>query len=172
MNADALYNLTHGIYILGAKDNQRLVGSVVDAVMQVANKPIVLALSCHNNSFTKETIEKSGEFSLSVIAKDINPFVIANFGFQSSRDVDKWEKVEYIIEDGLPYIKDCLAVAACKVIHTQVFESNTLFLAEVMNCANIKSGEPLTYLDYRNYFKNDVIKFLPTILKAKENKNV
>ncbi len=33
MNADALYKLTHGVYVLGADDNGRPVGSVVDAVM-------------------------------------------------------------------------------------------------------------------------------------------
>ena len=45
MELDALYKLTHGLYILGAADNGRPVGSVVDAVMQVANKPVVIALS-------------------------------------------------------------------------------------------------------------------------------
>ena len=53
MQTDALYNLTHGIYILGSNDDKRPVGSVVDAVMQVADKPLVIALSCRNNSFTK-----------------------------------------------------------------------------------------------------------------------
>ena len=43
MNMDALYKLTHGIYILGSRDGDRPVGSVVDAVMQVANKPWILA---------------------------------------------------------------------------------------------------------------------------------
>ena len=50
MNMDALYKLTHGLYILGSRDGDRMVGSVVDAVMQVANKPWILALSCTNSS--------------------------------------------------------------------------------------------------------------------------
>lgn len=45
MNMDALYKLTHGVYVLGSRDGDRPVGSVVDAVMQVANKPWILALS-------------------------------------------------------------------------------------------------------------------------------
>ena len=40
MNIDALYNLTHGVYVLGADDGGRPVGSAVDAVMQVASKPV------------------------------------------------------------------------------------------------------------------------------------
>lgn len=60
MELDALYKLTHGLYILGAEDSGRPVGSVVDAVMQVANKPVVIALSCNNQSYTKECIERTG----------------------------------------------------------------------------------------------------------------
>ena len=38
MNADALYKLTHGVYVLGADDHGRPVGSVVDAVMQAGQQ--------------------------------------------------------------------------------------------------------------------------------------
>lgn len=70
MDENALFKLTHGLYVLGAADaGGRLVGSVVDAVMQVANRPFVLALSCTNNSYTKHCIEASNEFSLSVLGK-------------------------------------------------------------------------------------------------------
>ena len=171
MQADALYNLTHGIYILGADDNNRPVGSIVDAVMQVADKPLILALSCRNNSYTKSCIEKSGCFSLSVLGQNVNPFIVANFGFQSSADVDKWKEVDCLTENNLPYLKDCLAVVFCKVIDTKIFDSNTLFTAEVTECRNISSGKPITYFDYRTSFKNEVLKFLPTILNKKEKNN-
>ena len=66
MDENALYQITMGLFVLGAKDNNRFVGSIVDAVMQVANKPLILALSCTNNSFTKSCIDNNGKFSLSV----------------------------------------------------------------------------------------------------------
>ena len=75
MNIDALYNLTHGVYVLGADDGGRPVGSAVDAVMQVASKPVVLALSCHNGSYTKSCIEKSGRFGLSVLGRILSKTV-------------------------------------------------------------------------------------------------
>ncbi len=171
MNIDALYNLTHGIYVLGADDDGRSVGSVVDAVMQVANKPVVLALSCHNGSHTKSCIEKSGRFSLSVLSRTIDPFVIANFGFRSSLAVDKWAEVPHFKKNGLPYLQNSMAIITCRVLEKQVFESNTLFTAEVTDCQNTGEGEPLTYYDYRTSFKNEVLKFLPNILNKKEKKN-
>ena len=170
MQTDALYSLTHGIYVLGADDNNRPVGSVVDAVMQVADKPLTVALSCRNTSYTKNCIEKNGAFSLSVLGQKVNPFVVANFGFQSSANANKWDEVEYLSENNLPYLKDCLAVVFCKVTSSQVFESNTLFVAEVVECRKINDGEPITYFDYRTSFKNDVLKFLPNILNKKGEK--
>lgn len=62
MDLDALYKLTHGLYVLGARDENRFAGSIVDAVMQVANKPVAIALSCSNGSYTKQCIEKTAYF--------------------------------------------------------------------------------------------------------------
>ena len=90
MNMNALYKLTLGLYILGCRDGKRPVGSVVDAVMQVAHKPWMIALSCTNGSYTKQCIDATREFSLSVLSKKVEPWIIANFGFQSSKKVDKW----------------------------------------------------------------------------------
>ena len=187
MNIDALYNLTHGVYVLGADDGGRPVGSAVDAVMQVASKPVVLALPCHNGSYTdhrdlhrvdrrqrqmcirdRSCIEKSGRFGLSVLGRGVDPFVIANFGFRTSRTADKWAEVPHFVEDGLPYLQNCIAVMTCRVLEKQVFESNTLFTAEVTDCRNVGKDEPLTYYDYRASFKNEVLKFLPNILNKKE----
>lgn len=157
MDLEALYKLTHGLYVLGAKDGDRSVGSIVDAVMQVANKPVAIALSCANTSYTKSCIDKTGKFSLSVLCKGIDPFIVANFGFQSSRDVNKWENVACFEQDGLPYLQDNLATFACKVVHSYTLESNTVFVAEVISAQTTKDAEPLTYLDYRSYFKTDVM---------------
>lgn len=75
------------------------------------------------------------------------------------------------MENALPYLQNCIAVMSCRVLDKQVFESNTLFTAEVIDCRDIAEGQPLTYSDYRTSFKNEVLKFLPNILKAKEKKN-
>ncbi len=165
VDLDALYQLTHGLYVLGARDGDRFVGSTVDAVMQVANKPLVIALSCNNGSYTKDCIEKSGEFSLSVLGKNVDPFAVANFGFQTSRKVDKWEKVDYYVNNNLPFLRDNIAELHCKVLQKVVFESNTLFIAEVQNCSRTSDGEPLTYFDYRSFFKKDVMESFEKFIK-------
>lgn len=160
MDLDALYKLTHGLYILGSRDGSRFVGSVVDAVMQVANQPLIIALSCGKNSYTKECIERENEFSISVLGREVNPKIIADFGFQSSRHVNKWDNVEYLVKDNLPYLSDNLAAIKAKVLQKIVYDSNTLFIAEVVDCESNQNGEILTYADYRNFFKNKVLETL------------
>ena len=171
VDLEALYKLTHGLYVLGARDENRFAGSIVDAVMQVANKPVAIALSCSNGSYTKSCIDKTGEFSLSVLCRNVAPFVVANFGFQTSRLVDKWKNVEHTIKDGLPYLNDNLASFRCKVLHPYPLESNTLYVAEVTEAAtSCRNEEPLTYLDYRSYFKNDVMESFKNYLNPEPKK--
>ena len=158
MNLEALFELTNGLYVLGANENGRYVGSLVDAVTQVAHDPVVLVVSCGNHSYTKSCIEKSGLFSLSVLCKGVDPFVIGNFGFQSSRDVNKWDDVDFYVTDGLPYLADNIASIRCKVLNKVEFVSNTMFIAEVLDADSKKDADPLTYRDYRGYFKAEVLK--------------
>ena len=154
----ALYQVSLGLYVLGSKDGDRPVGSIVDAVMVVANNPCALAISCNNMSYTKNCIEKSGLLSLSVLPKDIEPFVVANFGFQSSKTVDKWSNVEHSERGGLPVLKNATAHITAKIIHQYPLNSNTVFIAEILEAVNLRNCTNLLYEDYRNYFKDDVIK--------------
>ena len=165
---NALYKVSLGLYVLGANDGDRHVGSIVDAVMIAANKPCALAISCNNQSYTKKCIEETKELSLSVLAKDVAPFVVANFGFQSSKNINKWENVEFEDVENLPVLKDCLTQITAKVVHQYPLDSNTVFIAEISSAKIIKDGENLLYEDYRSYFKDEVIKSFQQNQKEKK----
>lgn len=172
MNMDALFNLTNGLYILGANDKGRYVGSLVDAITQVAHDPAIIVVSCNNQSYTKEIIEQTGVFSLSVLCKNVEPFVLANFGFQSSRNVNKWNNVDFCVEGGLPYLKYNNASMSCKVLNKINFSSNVMFIAEVLSADTSRNEDPLTYRDYRGYFKTEVIKSFEEYKKLSKNTGV
>ncbi len=158
MDENALFRLTNGLYVLGANDNGHLVGSLIDAVTQVAHGPNIIIISCGNQSYTKEVIEKTNIFSLSILGKSVDPFVLANFGFQSSRNVNKWDVISPLMKDDLPYYPKSTAIIKAKVISKQQFSSNTMFVAEVLDAECLLCDEALTYADYRNGFKNEVLK--------------
>ncbi len=156
MQENALFTISNGLYVLSAKDNDRYVGSIVDAITQVAVSPYLLVISCMNTSYTKSCIETTGEVGISVLPQTINPFIVGNFGYQCSRDVNKWDNVPFIEVDGLPYVTGSLAKIRAKVIEKHVYASNTVFIAEVVDAFDTCDGEPLTYKQYRDGFKTAV----------------
>ena len=108
-------------------------------------------------------------FSLSVLPKDISPFVIANFGFFSSNVRNKWDFVEHQKFHELPVINDTLAFIYAKVIHKYELCSNTVFVAEIIDAQINRSGDNLLYQDYRGKLKNDVVNIYQQILKEEKN---
>ncbi len=158
MQPDALFMISNGLYVLSARrEDGYFAGSLVDAVCQVATEPDFVMISCMNNSYTKEIIEQTGEFSLSVLPKEINPLIVGIFGFQSSRTVDKWSAVDGVEVDGMMYVREALAKIRCQVTESLEYPSNTVFFAKVIDAYDCRQGEPLTYKMYRDGFKNQAI---------------
>ena len=164
---DVLYKVSLGLYVLGAKDNNRPVGSIIDAVMIAANKPCALAVSCNNASFTKQCIEKTNRFTLSVLPKDVDPAIIANFGFRSGKNFDKWKHVNCSELDGMPILDDAIAFVSAKVVHQYQMDSNTIFIAEIVSTKQNRDTPPLLYQDYRGELKDKVLSAFKNLDKEK-----
>lgn len=155
---EILYKIPLGLYVLSANDGKKDVGAIIDAVMMIASQPCALAISCGNQGYTKQAIDKSLSFNLSVLAKDVSPNVIANFGFFSSFERDKWNYVKNNNYYGLPVLDDALVFIHAKVIHKYELCSNTVFIAEIIDAKINKQGEAILYQDYRGELKNEVVK--------------
>jgi flavin reductase (DIM6/NTAB) family NADH-FMN oxidoreductase RutF/rubredoxin len=156
MDSQALTKISSGLYVTGVKNGGSFGGSLVDALIQAtnANPPHIIFCSMNGNN-TTELIKKSGEFTVSVLGDDVNPFVLANFGFQSSRNVDKWANVEHELRDGLPVLKNAAAAFLCKVEDIRIMSTHNIFTCTVEN-AWLGSGEPLLYGDYHKNLKTAV----------------
>ncbi len=157
MDASALLKLTHGLYILGAKDNGRYVGCIVDAVMQASLKPLAVAVSCMKTGYTQKCIQQTNEFSLSVLGAHVDPFIIGNFGYQSSRVTDKWSEESLLIKNDLPFYQDAISFLTCHVVAKYEFESHIIFMAVVTDAWQQGETCCLTYNDYQNGFKTKVM---------------
>lgn len=157
MDQLAFTKLTYGLYVAGVKDAAgRFCGSLVDAVAQVSmgSQPYV-ALGSMNRNYTTEVLLQNGLFTLSVLPEDVDPFVLANFGFQSGRTIDKWSNVPYEIYHDLPVLKHSVARLLCRVDGVRMFETHHLFIAEIIE-ADHTGGEPLIYADYFTKLKGPV----------------
>jgi flavin reductase (DIM6/NTAB) family NADH-FMN oxidoreductase RutF len=150
----ALFRVTHGLYIVTAKSGDRINGQCLDALMQVTNAPPRIAIGIGVQSLTHEMIADSGRFAVSVLDRlNANASdVIRRFGFQSGREVAKFVDLEYeVTEHGIPYLPGAVAVYECTVCRetTVDLKTHSLFVASVDRAGTRDGGEPLTYNEYR-----------------------
>jgi len=156
MDVKALFRFSYGLYVVGVKTPGGFGGCVVDAVAQVASgTPPNIILSSMKANYTNERIKAEKEFTLSVLSENSEPFVVANFGFQSARTEDKWPNVPHNFKDGLPVLKEAAAWARCRVTEVTELSTHTLFLCEVTDAWDgAAEAQPLIYGNYQKTMKN------------------
>ena len=155
MDNKALYNLSYGVFMLSTRDKDKVNGCITNTCIQIANSPTRVAISVLNTNYTCDLLKKSGIFALSMLDQTVTFETIKHFGFQSGRDVDKFEGLSLPTDmNEIPYMgwQTC-AVLSCKVLDSMDLGSHTLFIAEVLDAKVLNGNAPLTYADYQNNVK-------------------
>lgn len=154
MDTKALYKISYGLYVVGTKMDGKYAGCIVDAFIQSTSAPVPTVILCSiQANQTNTAIKQTGEFTVSVLGTDVDPFIIGNFGFQSGRDADKWANVPHQLKDGLPVLDKAIAYLRCKVTDAKELSTHTAFFCEVTD-AWLGEGEPLIYGDYQKDMKS------------------
>ena len=152
----ALFNLSYGLFILTAKDDEKDNGCIVNTAFQVANEPTKIAISCQIGNLTREIIEKTGTFNLSVLTDDLPFETVQHFGMQSGRDVEKFEDFKGVkrSHNGLYYItENTNAFFSCKVLEKLNLGSHQMFIGEVTESKVLGKGTSCTYAHYHKAIK-------------------
>lgn len=152
MNPKALFNITYGLYVLTARDGDKDNGCIVNSVMQVAEKPVRLALSVSKQNLTCDMIRKTGLFNVSALTTEAEFDLFRRFGFQSGRDADKFQGLTGVkrSENGLTYLTECTnAFLSAKVVDTQDLGTHYLFIAEVTDGEVLGDGWACSYAYYQ-----------------------
>lgn len=155
MDSKALFNISYGIFLLGAKNGEKINACITNTCMQVASDPVRIAISVINNNYTCKMIKETDFFSLSILDKTCTFDFIKNFGYQSGREINKFESIDYKTdENGCPYVeKYACSLLSCKVISKEDLGTHTLFVAEIQDAKIISKNEPLTYAYYQSNVK-------------------
>ena len=156
MDNKALFSLQYGVFILGTQSNGKINACVTNTCMQVAADPVRIAISVINSNLTCQMIKDSGVFTLSILDKKTSFETIKRFGYQSGKNVDKFQDFTgySMDQNGCPYLSSQIcALISAKVVAAQDLGSHMLFTAEVIDAKIMSREEPITYAYYQSYIK-------------------
>lgn len=131
-------------------------GCIVNTAVQVASQPTRIAVSVQTGNFTRQIIEKTGKFNVSVLTQDIPFETIRHFGMQSGRDVDKFIDFKSVKRsaNGLLYLTENVnAMFSAEVKKTIDLGSHIMFIGEVTESRVLGKQPSCTYAHYHKAIK-------------------
>ena len=151
-----MYKLSYGLFVLTSALDGRDNGCIINTAGQVASEPNKISVSVINANYTRELVEKSGRFNLSIISKEAGFELFRHFGFQSGRDADKFAGYTDCkrSDNGLYYITSGTnGYISATVEHSLNLGSHTLFIASIDDMDILSAAESATYAYYQSDIK-------------------
>lgn len=153
-NPKVTRKITQGVYVLTTRGG----GCVVDAVSRASagDQPLItIAVAKTNHSH--KLLQENDKFALSVLGENVDPEVIQVFGFNSSKDMNKFEKVKTFDVEGIPVVEDSLGYMVCEKVDAIDTETHTLYIGRMVEADVRSDDKPMSYAYYQEH-KNDLIK--------------
>ena len=138
--------ISQGMYVLTTIDG----GCIVDAVSQISggDNPLI-AVSVMKKNYTNELLKNNSKFAISVLGENVNAEIIKTFGFNSMREINKFDRVDTRQIEGLEVINGSLGYMICEIIDYIDNDTHTLFIGKIIEADLEKDEEPMTYLYYQ-----------------------
>lgn len=153
----AMFKLSYGLYVLTARDGSKDNGCIINTAVQLTDNPKRLNIAVNKANYTEEMIKKTGAFNISVLGETAPFKLFKQFGFQSGRDVNKFEQNDAYARsaNGIAYLTEhANAFISCKVIESRDYGTHTLFIADIVEAAVLDASNPsVTYSYYFEHIK-------------------
>ena len=155
MDMSAMFKISYGLFVLSAKNSSKQNGCIVNTVMQVTSTPNRIVVAVNKNNFTHDMIVASKEFNVSMLSTSVPFEVFKHFGFQSGKDVNKFENFNHkIAGNGIAYLdKNTTAYLSAKVVSITDLGTHSLFLADVTDAVKLSDEDSVTYDYYQKNIK-------------------
>ena len=145
---------TTGVTVVTAVHAGQHYGMTVNSFTSISLEPPLVSLALKNLTHTYDLVEKSGEFSVTILAstqKELSD----RFAGKHPEIKDRFEGVATeTLAINAPLIKGGIAYFNCRVLNAVPVGENTLFIAEVIAAQGEGTGAPLVYHN-RVYWKLD-----------------
>ena len=132
-----LWTLPSGLYVLGSEAGGRRNLMTLSWAMQVATDPKLLSVGVESGAFTHELIQAGGVFALSILARE-DRALVRKFGKPLEDDGTPGSLAGHEVTTavtGAPILAVAAAWLDCRVVQTVELGSHSLFIGEVVDCA-------------------------------------
>lgn len=156
MDTNALFKIGYGLYVITTNDAQKDNGCILNSIMQVTSDPCQLAVCVNKNNYTCEIIQKTKKFNISILTEDTSFDTFKNFGYQSGRDRNKFEKFfdTKRSNNGLLYItKDTNSYLSLWVKQEIDLGTHIMFIAQLVDAVVLSDKPTVTYDYYQKKIK-------------------
>ena len=158
MDRKAMYKLSYGLFVLTAREDGKDNGCIINTAIQAASEPNQLSICVNKANYTHDMIKRTGKFTVSVLSQSVEFELFKHFGFQSGRDINKFEAFDKCARstNGVYYITEGTnAYISVTVNKTEDLGSHTMFIGEITDM-EVLSNVPSVAYAYK--MKYDAIK--------------
>lgn len=135
----------YDVNVITTTDGEKINGQIATWVTQVSEEPALIALCLAPTRYTYELLNNSKVLAVNMLSKDQTDLVTV-FGYQSGRDANKFDNVQYKPgTTGSPIIDGVAAYLECKVRDIYEGGDHQIILADVVEGNIVKGGERLSY---------------------------
>jgi len=151
----ALFNIGYGLYVVTTNDGKKDNGLIVNTVTQLTDKPFRVAVNINKANYSCETVSKTKKLNVNCLSVDCPFDIFKRFGFQSGRDVNKFDGVEVLKSaNGLVVLPQYInAFMSLDVIDVVDLDTHLMFICSVSESKVMSSKETMTYTYYQKNVK-------------------
>ena len=156
MNKKTMYKMSYGLFVLTTRDGSKDNGCIINTAIQAASEPNQVSICLNKTNFTHDLILKTKKFTVSVISQMASFDLFKHFGFQSGREVNKFDNFLDCKRgaNGIYYVtKGTNAYISVSVTKMEDLGSHTMFIGEVSDMEVLSNDPSATYEYYLNYIK-------------------
>ena len=147
-------DILSGMFIVSTKNST----CIVDTVMQVSSsKEPLISVSVNKNNYTNECLKKNSKFVISILSKKVDGNIIKKFGFETSRDTDKFKDFDYIEVNGIKVLKDIIGYMVLEIVDVIDVETHDIFIGRLIDSKRFNNDEAMLYQYYQEH-KDELLK--------------
>lgn len=151
----ALFNIGYGLYVVTCNDGKKDNGLIINTVTQVTNTPNRIAVTINKENYSHHIINQTKKLNVNCLSVDAPFTIFERFGFQSGRNVDKFENYPVNRSDnGLAFLPRYInSFMSLKVEQYIDLDTHGMFICSITESRVLTNQETMTYSYYQEHVK-------------------